>query len=189
MFAIRIIRCTFFFLFFLRESTVALCTNRSCSAGLAQYWQANNVTTLAATKVDYGLSVVGKQRNSTVSLNVTRHRGGRKRASSNVPVYNRYFSWAFAPLLRSYSTMFTWPDRSVSTARVPPVVNIRQTFPVLSCFHHFSCTFDIGNWFCLENGALRDSTNVSNFSRRRMKLISSGSSMILTTAIFYVIFA
>lgn len=44
------------------------------SAGLAQRWQANNVTTLAATKVDYGLLVVGKQRNSTMSLNVTRYR-------------------------------------------------------------------------------------------------------------------
>lgn len=99
----------FFFFFFLRESTVALCTNRSCSAGLAQYWQANNVTTLVATKVNYGLLVVGKQRNSTVSLNVTRYRRGvsKKRGSSNVPVYNRYFSWAFAPLLRSYFTTFT----------------------------------------------------------------------------------
>lgn len=81
-FSIKVRHWNRFACFLTRESTVVLRTNRLVFflPGLARRWQANNVTTLAVTKVDYGLLAVGKQRNSTVSLNVTRHQMLRRNA-------------------------------------------------------------------------------------------------------------
>lgn len=111
-----------FFFFHTGKRTVALCTNRPVSsAGLAQYCQANSVTTLAATEVDYGLSVIGKQRNSTVSLNVTRYQGfrgnARRRMCRGTTVFleGLHCYDLISRRLRDRKEVF-------SAARVPPVV-------------------------------------------------------------------